>query len=69
MSVIDDYLSKLEPDKRKQLERIRTIPLHVVPDAQEVISYGMPYNITANLFWDLTLTQSILASIHTVEKK
>lgn len=42
MSVIDDYLAKVEPEKRKQLERIRAIALSVVPDAQEVISYGMP---------------------------
>jgi uncharacterized protein YdhG (YjbR/CyaY superfamily) len=42
MTVIDDYLKKLEPTKRKQLERIREIAKQVVPDAQEVISYGMP---------------------------
>lgn len=42
MSVIDDYLKKIAPDKRKQLERIREIAKSVVPDAQEVISYGMP---------------------------
>ena len=42
MSVIDDYLKKIEPTKRKQLERIREIAKQVVPDAKEVISYGMP---------------------------
>jgi uncharacterized protein YdhG (YjbR/CyaY superfamily) len=42
MSVIDDYLRKIEPEKRKKLERIRTIARAIVPEAQEVISYGMP---------------------------
>jgi uncharacterized protein YdhG (YjbR/CyaY superfamily) len=42
MSVIDEYLQKIEPEKRKELERIRAIGLNVVPDAKETISYGMP---------------------------
>jgi uncharacterized protein YdhG (YjbR/CyaY superfamily) len=42
MTLIDDHLNQLETVKRKQLERIRKIVKQVVPDAQEVISYGMP---------------------------
>jgi len=42
MTVIDNYLKKIEPAKRKHLERIRTIAKQIVPDAEEVISYGMP---------------------------
>ncbi|MGA2967778.1 MAG: DUF1801 domain-containing protein [Candidatus Levyibacteriota bacterium] len=42
MTTIDDYLKKIEPTKREQLERIKGIAKQVVPDAQEVISYGMP---------------------------
>lgn len=42
MTIIDDYLKKIEPKKRKQLERIKEIAKQVVPDAEEVISYGMP---------------------------
>jgi uncharacterized protein YdhG (YjbR/CyaY superfamily) len=42
MTIIDDYLKKIEPTKRKQLKRIRKIAKQVVPNAQEVISYGMP---------------------------
>ena len=42
MTVIDDYLKKIEASKRKQLERIRKIALDTVPDAEETISYGMP---------------------------
>lgn len=42
MTTIDKYFEKIEPAKRKQLERIRDIAKEVVPDAQEVISYGMP---------------------------
>lgn len=42
MSVIDDFLSKIEPEKRKELERIRRIAKQTVLDAKEVIRYGMP---------------------------
>jgi uncharacterized protein YdhG (YjbR/CyaY superfamily) len=42
MTVIDEYLKKIEPEKRKQLERIRQIAKQTVPEAQEAISYGMP---------------------------
>ena len=42
MSVIDDYLKKIEPGKRAELERIREIAKKVVPEAEEVIGYGMP---------------------------
>ena len=42
MTVIDDYLKKVEPSKRKELERIRTLAEQIVPDAEEAISYGMP---------------------------
>ena len=42
MTVIDEYLKAIEPEKRAQLERIRKIAKKVVPDAEEVISYGMP---------------------------
>lgn len=42
MTVIDEYLEKIEPVKKKQLERIRKIAKEIVADAQEVISYGMP---------------------------
>ncbi|HVA33958.1 MAG TPA: DUF1801 domain-containing protein [Candidatus Baltobacteraceae bacterium] len=42
MSVIDDYLKKIEPAKRKQLQRIRTLAKEAVTGAEEVISYGIP---------------------------
>lgn len=42
MTVIDDYLSTLQPPQRLALERVRDIALQVVPDADEVISYDMP---------------------------
>lgn len=42
MTVIDEYLKPLEPEKRKQLERIRKIAKQIIPDAEEAISYGMP---------------------------
>ncbi|MDE2588128.1 MAG: DUF1801 domain-containing protein [Patescibacteria group bacterium] len=42
MTPIDDYFANLDPRKRKHLERIREIAKETVPDAGEVISYGMP---------------------------
>ena len=42
MSVIDDYLQKIEPAKRRELERIRSLAKAAVPDAEDAISYGMP---------------------------
>jgi uncharacterized protein YdhG (YjbR/CyaY superfamily) len=42
MTVIDDYLEKVEEPKRAGLERIRSLAKQHVPDAEEVISYAMP---------------------------
>jgi uncharacterized protein YdhG (YjbR/CyaY superfamily) len=42
VSVIDEYLKKIEPSKKKALERIRVLAKDVVPSAEEAISYGMP---------------------------
>jgi uncharacterized protein YdhG (YjbR/CyaY superfamily) len=42
MGLIDDYLRKIEPSKRKQLQRIRVLAKEIVPSAQEAISYNMP---------------------------
>ncbi len=42
MTVIDDYLSTIDPAKRKELERIRVLAKQIVPDAEEAIVYGMP---------------------------
>lgn len=39
---IDDYLKKVEPSKRRELQRIRVLAKKVVPGAEEAISYGMP---------------------------
>ena len=42
MTVIDDYLTTVEPVKRKELERIRALAIKIVPGAEEAIVYGMP---------------------------
>ena len=42
MTAIDDYLTNVEPAKREELERIRTLAKKIVPGAEEAISYGMP---------------------------
>jgi uncharacterized protein YdhG (YjbR/CyaY superfamily) len=42
MTVIDDYLTTVEPSKRKELEHIRALAKETVPGAEEAIVYGMP---------------------------
>jgi len=42
MTVIDNYLTTVEPSKRKELERIRALAKQIVPEAEEAMSYGMP---------------------------
>jgi uncharacterized protein YdhG (YjbR/CyaY superfamily) len=42
MSVIDVYLRKVEPAKRSQLLRIRTLAKDIVRSAEEHVVYGMP---------------------------
>lgn len=42
VNAIDEFLAKVEPAKRKALERIRLLAKKAVPDADETISYGMP---------------------------
>lgn len=42
MSAVDEYLKKVGQPQKAELERIRKIVKKTVPDAEEVISYGMP---------------------------
>jgi len=42
MTVIDDYLTTVEPAKRQALERIRALAKQAVPSAEEALVYGMP---------------------------
>ena len=42
MTVIDDFLTTVEPSKRQALERIRTLAKQAVPGAEEAIVYRMP---------------------------
>lgn len=39
---VDEYLGVLDPARRAQLERIRSLVKKLVPDTQETMSYGMP---------------------------
>jgi uncharacterized protein YdhG (YjbR/CyaY superfamily) len=39
---VDEYLQRLEEPKRSTLQALRGAILEVVPDAEEVISYGVP---------------------------
>jgi uncharacterized protein YdhG (YjbR/CyaY superfamily) len=43
MRLIDDYLTKIEPSKRKELQRILRLAKEIVPSAEETISYKMPF--------------------------
>ena len=42
MTVIDDYFTRIEPSKRKELQRIRSLAKKIIPEAEETISYNMP---------------------------
>ena len=42
MSVIDQYLDKLAPPQKEELERIRKIIISTVPETIETISYNIP---------------------------
>ncbi|HEX7259820.1 MAG TPA: DUF1801 domain-containing protein [Candidatus Saccharimonadia bacterium] len=42
MSVIDEYLNNVSASHKTELERIRSIIHKTVPEAEEVISYGIP---------------------------
>jgi uncharacterized protein YdhG (YjbR/CyaY superfamily) len=39
---VDEYLSGIEEPKRSTLEELRTTILEIVPEAEQVISYGVP---------------------------
>jgi uncharacterized protein YdhG (YjbR/CyaY superfamily) len=39
---VEDYLSKLDPERRAALDKLRGQILKVVPDAEPCISYSMP---------------------------
>lgn len=39
---MDKYLDQLEAPAKTELERIRQLIKHEVPDAKEVINYGLP---------------------------
>lgn len=42
MTVIDDYLAGVASPQRETLEKLRSIIVELVPDAEEVISYNLP---------------------------
>ena len=59
MSVIDDFLKNVASPQKEALEHVRQVIKIAVPDAEEVISYGMPgfrynkkYLVTFNAFKD-----------------
>ncbi len=41
MPAVDDYLSTLEPEVRRAFERVHSLAVDVVPQAEQATSYGM----------------------------
>lgn len=42
MTPIDTYLTKVNEVQKPEMERVHKLIKRIVPDAEEVISYGMP---------------------------
>jgi uncharacterized protein YdhG (YjbR/CyaY superfamily) len=42
MTAVDDYINARAPEVQARLRELRAAILAAVPDAEEVISYGMP---------------------------
>jgi uncharacterized protein YdhG (YjbR/CyaY superfamily) len=42
MNTVDEYLNTVAQPQKAELERVRSYIKSVVPDADEVITYGMP---------------------------
>jgi uncharacterized protein YdhG (YjbR/CyaY superfamily) len=42
MNVIDHYLESVTPSQKEVLHHIRSVIHEVIPEAEEVIGYGMP---------------------------
>lgn len=56
----DEYIASFQETERLLLEQMRAIIKAVVPDAQEVISYGMPaFKLNGMLVWYAAYTKHI----------
>jgi uncharacterized protein YdhG (YjbR/CyaY superfamily) len=42
MSRIDDYIAKYPPEVQARIEKVRSCIKEIIPDAEEVFSYGVP---------------------------
>jgi uncharacterized protein YdhG (YjbR/CyaY superfamily) len=42
MQTVENYLENMTPPQKAEFERVRSIVKQLVPDAELVISYGMP---------------------------
>ena len=42
MNEVDKYLAGIDNKQKAELQRIRKVIQHTLPEAEEVISYGMP---------------------------
>lgn len=41
-SPVDDYISQFSPDIQEKLQKVREVVAACAPDAQQVMSYGIP---------------------------
>ncbi len=49
---VDEYISWFPEEDQKLLEKMRAVIKETAPDAEEVISYGMPgYKLNGQLVW------------------
>lgn len=42
MSRVEDYIAKYPPEVRARMEQVRACIKEIIPDAEEVFSYGVP---------------------------
>jgi len=72
---VDGYISTFPEEKRALLQQLRTIVINAAPQAEEVISYGMPaYKLNGMLVWFAAHTNHIgfypkSSGIHTFQKE
>jgi len=72
---VDGYISKFTEEQQALLRLLRTIVTTAAPQAEEVISYGMPaYKLNGMLVWFAAYTNHIgfypkESGIHTFQKE
>ena len=64
---VDEYLANLEEPKRTTLQELRQTIRHIVPEAEEGISYGMPaYRLRGKVIAGFAAFKTTSATCRTV---